>query len=181
LVLVSAAAVGQGGGKACQQPVQAGGGQALVVGGGEPGVQAQAGQVREVAAVEQALVVAPRGGAPLGVAEAWPLPPEVRAQYLAPWRDPARRPPAVISPRQLIKATDYLEEVEANLPRLADPPAFIVWGAKDFAFREPERVRFEAAFPNHRTLVFEDASHFLPEDVGDRIVDAYRTFRREIE
>jgi len=42
LVLVSAAAVGQGGGEARQQPVQAGVEQALLVGVGEPGVQAQA-------------------------------------------------------------------------------------------------------------------------------------------
>lgn len=50
-------------------------------------------------------------------------------------------------------------------------------GANDFAFREPERVRFDATFSNHRTLVFEDASHFLHEAVGDRIVDAYRRIR----
>jgi haloalkane dehalogenase len=129
-------------------------------------------------ALTSAFIFVPRAFFARGFAR--PLPPEVRAQYLAPWRDPVRRAPAVISPRQLIKTTDYLEEVEANLPRLADRPALIVWGAKDFAFREPERVRFEATFPNHRTLMFEDASQFLQEDAGDRTVDAYRTFRREV-
>jgi hypothetical protein len=49
--------------------------------------------------------------------------------------------------------------------------------SKDFGFREPERVRFDATFSNHRTVVFEDASHFLQEAVGDRIVDAYRRIR----
>jgi hypothetical protein len=29
--------------------------------------------------------------------------------------------------------------------------------------------RFEAAFPSHRTAVYDDASHFLQEDVGDRV------------
>jgi haloalkane dehalogenase len=109
-----------------------------------------------------------------------PLAPEVRAMYLAPWRDPARRTAAVIAPRQLVAAASYLQEVEANLPRLADRPALIVWGLKDFAFRDAERQRFERIFPNHTTVVFDDASHFLQEDVGDRIAQAIRGFRQEV-
>jgi pimeloyl-ACP methyl ester carboxylesterase len=46
-----------------------------------------------------------------------------------------------------------------------------VWGTKDFAFHEGERKRFEAAFPNHRTVLFDNASHFLQEDVGDCIAE----------
>jgi haloalkane dehalogenase len=110
---------------------------------------------------------------------AQPLAPKVRAMYLAPWRNPARRTAAVIAPRQLIAASSYLREVEANLPRLADRPALIVWGLKDFAFRNAARQRFERNFPQHRTVLFDDASHFLQEDVGDRIAPAIRAFRCE--
>src|SRR5262245_1779651 len=112
---------------------------------------------------------------------AQPLAPEVRAMYLAPWRNPARRTAAVIAPRQLVAAASYLQEVEANLPRLADRPAFIVWGLKDFAFRDAERQRFERIFPQHTTVLFDDASHFLQEDVGDRIAQEIRAFRREVD
>jgi haloalkane dehalogenase len=101
---------------------------------------------------------------------------EVLDLYFAPWRDPARRRPAAIGPRQLIAASAYLKEVEASLPKLADRPALIVWGTKDFAFREPARKRFERAFPNHRTVLYDDASHFLQEDVGDRIAEAFKAF-----
>ena len=106
-------------------------------------------------------------------------PREVLDLYFAPWRDPARRAPAAIGPKQLIAASDYLKEVEANLPKIADRPALIVWGTKDFAFREGERKRFEATFPNHRTILFENASHFLQEDVGERIAEAFKCFRSE--
>jgi haloalkane dehalogenase len=106
-------------------------------------------------------------------------PPEVLDLYLAPWRDPARRAPAAIGPKQLIAATDYLKEVEANLPKIADRPTLIVWGTKDFAFREGERKRFEAAFPDHRTILFDNASHFLQEDVGDEIANAFKSFRQD--
>jgi haloalkane dehalogenase len=107
------------------------------------------------------------------------IPREVLDLYFAPWRDPARRAPAAIGPKQLIAAADYLTEVEANLPKIADRPALIVWGTKDFAFRDGERKRFEASFPNHRTILFDNASHFLQEDVGERIASAFKSFCSE--
>jgi len=105
-------------------------------------------------------------------------PREVLDLYFAPWRDPARRAPAAIGPKQLIAATDYLNEVEANLPKIAGRPALIVWGTKDFAFRDAERKRFEATFPNHRTILFDNASHFLQEDVGDQIAAAFKSWQK---
>jgi len=104
-------------------------------------------------------------------------PPEVLAMYLAPWRHRVRRIAAVTAPRQLIAASPYLRRVEANLPKLADRPALIVWGTKDFAFRATERARFERLFRNHTTVTFDDASHFLWEDAGDRIAEAIRRWR----
>ncbi len=110
-----------------------------------------------------------------------PLAPEVRAMYLAPWREPARRRPSVVAPRQLIAASDYLREVEASLPRLADRPALIVWGLKDFAFGKADAERFAGLFPKNKTIFYNDASHFLQEDVGDDIATAFKKFRREVQ
>src|SRR5262245_16735139 len=106
-------------------------------------------------------------------------PPEVLAMYLAPWRDRRRRIAAVIAPRQLIAASAYLRTVEANLSELADRPALIVWGMKDFAFRDAARQRFEQAFPKHRTVMLANASHFLQEDAGEEIAKAIRAFLAE--
>jgi haloalkane dehalogenase len=105
--------------------------------------------------------------------------PSVRAMYLAPWQQRARRRAAVIAPRQLVRATPYLREVEAGLAKLTDRSALIVWGTKDFAFREPERARFEALFPDHETVLLPRASHFLQEDAGEEIAAAYRAFRQK--
>lgn len=107
------------------------------------------------------------------------LPPDVFEMYLAPWKKRSRRAPAVIAPRQLIASSNYLVEVENNLPRLRDRPALIVWGLKDLAFTAEERQRFERLFPDHKTLLFDNASHFLQEDVGDQIAEAIREFRRK--
>jgi haloalkane dehalogenase len=106
--------------------------------------------------------------------------PAVREMYLAPWRDRARRRAAVIAPRQLVKASPYLTEVEANMGCLADLPALIVWGMKDFAFREAERAHFERIFARHQTVLLDNASHFLQEDAGDRIAAAFRALRRQV-
>jgi haloalkane dehalogenase len=105
-----------------------------------------------------------------------PISPEVRAMYLAPWRKRSRRLASVIAPRQLIKAAPFLREVEASLPRLKDLPALIVWGEKDFAFRDKQRARFEQVFPRHKTVLLPDASHFLQEDAGEDIARAFMAF-----
>jgi haloalkane dehalogenase len=105
--------------------------------------------------------------------------PEVLDMYMEPWRDPKRREPAVVGPRQLIAAAPFLAEVEAGLAKLADKPALVVWGTSDFAFGPKERMRFEQAFPRHRTFLLDDASHFLQEDVGERIADYVRQFMTE--
>jgi haloalkane dehalogenase len=107
-------------------------------------------------------------------------PREVVDAYLAPWRDRRRRMAAVIAPRQLMAASGYLREVEQGLTRFADRPALIVWGTRDFAFREAERERFECRFPRHRTVLLSDASHFLQEDAGEQIAEAFRAFRKEV-
>ena len=106
-----------------------------------------------------------------------PVPPEIMRAYLAPWRDPQRRAPAAIAPRQLIAAAGYLAEVEAGLPKIADRPALIVWGMKDFAFRDSARRRFEQAFPDHRTVLLPGASHFIQEDAGEQIAAEFKNFR----
>jgi len=110
---------------------------------------------------------------------AQPVPPEVMRLYLAPWRDPARRLPAAIAPRQLVAAAGYLADVEARLPKIADRPALIVWGLRDFAFRDAARRRFEEAFPRHRTVALAEASHFVQEDAGERIAGEFKAFCRQ--
>ena len=107
---------------------------------------------------------------------AQPVPASVRQLYLAPWRDPQRRAPAAIAPRQLVAASPYLAQVEAGLPKISDRPALIVWGLKDFAFGDSARQRFEQAFPHHRSVLLPHASHFLQEDAGEQIADEIRSF-----
>ncbi len=100
------------------------------------------------------------------------LPREVMACYREPFRLPARRTPMAVFPREILGSRDYLAEVEDGLTRLAGLPVLILWGDRDFAFRETERLRFEAAFPRHRTVILHGAGHYIQEDAPEEIVAA---------
>jgi len=110
-----------------------------------------------------------------------PVAPEVRRLYLAPWRPHSRRKAAAITAGQLTGASEFLQEVEHMVTtRLATKPALIVWGTKDFAFGDQERRRFEQIFSTHRTILYDNASHFLQEDAGEPIAEEIARFVAEL-
>ena len=98
---------------------------------------------------------------------------EPYAAYFQPFLH-GDRTPVTIFPRELIAASPFLRTVERGMVDLKEYKALIVWGEQDFAFREPERRRFEFYFPDHSTLLLPNASHFLQEDAPDEIAQALR-------
>ena len=77
-------------------------------------------------------------------------------------------------PREILAAHELLTEVEQGLPRVAHLLALIVWGDRDQAFKEPQRLRWERMFPNHETVILKGASHYIQEDAPEEIVAAVR-------
>jgi uncharacterized protein YbjT (DUF2867 family) len=51
--------------------------------------------------------------------------------------------------------------------------------ASGSAFGEANGKRFEAAFPKYLTVLSGDGWHFLQEDAGDRVAEAFKAFRGE--
>ncbi|MEW8437139.1 MAG: alpha/beta fold hydrolase [Candidatus Thiodiazotropha taylori] len=100
---------------------------------------------------------------------------EELAIYLAPFAGQSRSQ-VHIFPAQLWDAQAFLGKVYQNLPSLSDRPALLVWGTQDFAFQDPERSRFESIFPNHKTVLLENAGHFIQEDAPSEIADAIRNW-----
>ena len=105
---------------------------------------------------------------------------DVMRMYLAPFKDRKNRRQTSISPRLLVKAADYLREVEAGLDHIKDRPALLTWGTKDFAFTGAERQRFEGIFEHHETVPLE-ASHFWQEDAADEASDAITEWMKRTE
>ena len=97
-----------------------------------------------------------------------------RFMYTRPHPTPESRVPVHVMPNEILAAHELLSEVEDGLGRVADKPALIVWGDKDPAFRDPQRLRWESIFPNHRTKILRGASHYIQEDAPDEIVAAIK-------
>ena len=99
---------------------------------------------------------------------------DVMNAYRKPLPTPDRRMPSYVFPRSIVRSRAFLAECEASLAALTSKPALILWGDADFAFRPKERERFEAALPNHRTVILRGAGHYIWEDAPDEIAAAIR-------
>ncbi len=95
---------------------------------------------------------------------------EERHHYTAPFPDAEARRPTHVFPHEIVAAEPLLREVSGNLDRIAHLPALIVWGDADFAFKEGERRRWEAALPNSTTHILQGAGHYIQDDAPDEIV-----------
>jgi haloalkane dehalogenase len=110
-----------------------------------------------------------------------PLPPEVRAGYLAPYDSWAHRI-AVLRFVQDIplapgdRGHDLVSAVEHDLPRLADVPMLICWGDRDFVFDHHFLAEWQRHLPHAEVHRFPDAGHFILEDAGAQILPLVRQF-----
>jgi haloalkane dehalogenase len=97
-----------------------------------------------------------------------------KQMYKRPHPTPESRIPVHVMPREILAADELLSEVEQGLSRVADRPALIVWGDRDQGFKEPQRLRWERTFPNHKTVILRGASHYIQEDAPEDIVAAIK-------
>ncbi|MFE6923319.1 alpha/beta fold hydrolase [Nocardia sp. NPDC057663] len=87
---------------------------------------------------------------------------------------PERRQASAVLPNRVRTSRDFFAEVEAGLADIAHLPALIVWGDADIAFRPQERLRLEAAFPEHKTVIVEGAGTYVESDAPEEFVAAFR-------
>jgi haloalkane dehalogenase len=113
---------------------------------------------------------------PLGVRRKQ-LPEAVMAAYRGPFPTPRSREPVHVFPREILASRPFLTDIAAALPGLADRPVLIAWADRDVAFRDTERRRWEATFPDHQTVILKGAGHYLQEDAAADVVAAIRDWR----
>ena len=63
-----------------------------------------------------------------------------------------------------------LQEIEERLPLLAEKPISLIWGAQDFCFHPGFLKRWMEIYPKAEVHSFPEASHYLLEDAGDKII-----------
>lgn len=100
---------------------------------------------------------------------------EVLRAYREPFADPDARRPTWEFPKELLRSESFMRALEQRLPQVTHLPALLLWGGGDFALRSRvELPRFEALFPNHRTVVLDKARHFFQEDAPEQAAAAIR-------
>jgi haloalkane dehalogenase len=71
---------------------------------------------------------------------------------------------------------DIVDRVDRQLATLAEIPQLILWGRHDFVFDLDYYNEWCRRFPKAETHLFDDAGHYLFEDVPDRIIGLVKDF-----
>jgi haloalkane dehalogenase len=100
------------------------------------------------------------------------LEPAVAAGYLAPYDSWANRRGVYEFVRDIPRGPRHptwktLAEIERGLPTLADRPALLVWGMRDWCFRPDCLERFHAAWPRAEVHRLKDVGHWVVEDAAE--------------
>jgi haloalkane dehalogenase len=107
------------------------------------------------------------------------LTPAAHEHYLRALSAAEDRKGCYVFPRQIVKATPWLDQLWSNISVLKGKPTLIVWGMKDIAFREKELKRWESTFPEARTVRLSSVGHFVQEEAPDELAAAVVPFLRE--
>jgi cis-3-alkyl-4-acyloxetan-2-one decarboxylase len=110
-----------------------------------------------------------------------PLATDVKAGLIAPYDSPLSRlatlkfvldiPLSAKDPSGAIVA-----RVDRNLGRICSRPTLIMWGAHDFVFDRDYYREWRRRLPSAEAHWFDDAGHYLLEDVPERIIPLIRRF-----
>ena len=102
-----------------------------------------------------------------------PLTTRERAAYDGPFpRD--RRHIMSVFPHEIAAGRAYLRAVEANLGRIADKPALILWPDADPGFGDDELRRWQTLYPAAPVVHLRTVGQFVDEDAPDDVAAAIR-------
>ncbi len=110
-----------------------------------------------------------------------PLPPDVKAGLIAPYNTALNRLATLKFVQDIpLSAKDpggaIVARVDRNLERICNRPALILWGAHDFVFTRNYYRQWRRRLPMAEAHWFEDAGHYLLEDIPDRIIGHIKEF-----
>jgi pimeloyl-ACP methyl ester carboxylesterase len=110
-----------------------------------------------------------------------PLHPEVKSGLIAPYDSPLSRMATLkfvldipLGPGDPSGA--IVARVDRNLARICDRPTLLLWGAHDFVFDRDYYNHWRRRLPQVETHWFDNAGHYLLEDVPEQIIPLIRRF-----
>jgi haloalkane dehalogenase len=100
--------------------------------------------------------------------------PSVSAAYRGPFERAIDRQGCALFPRML--CVPWMEEIWQRREALREIPARLIWGGADPAFPTPFRERLASVFDDCEMSVHEGVGHFVPEEMGERLVPLVEKF-----
>jgi haloalkane dehalogenase len=109
------------------------------------------------------------------------LDPSVAAAYMAPYNSWANRRAVYGFVKDIPTGPHHptwqtLADIERRLPTLADRPALLIWGMRDWCFRPDCLERFEQAWPAAEVHRLADVGHWVLEDAPETAVPLVKKF-----
>jgi len=109
------------------------------------------------------------------------LPAKVKQGLLAPYNCPKHRLATLrfVQDIPLVPGDpgfSIVDRVDRHLATLAPIPMLILWGRHDFVFDVDYYNEWCRRFPEAEKHLFDDAGHYLFEDVPDRIIELVKDF-----
>lgn len=105
----------------------------------------------------------------------------VKAGLIAPYRDPQHRLATLKFVLDIpLKPEDpsggIVQRVDQELTRIFKRPGLILWGAHDFVFDRDYYREWRRRLPHVESHWFDDAGHYLLEDIPDKIIAHIKDF-----
>lgn len=117
----------------------------------------------------------------MALAQPGRLTPAARQGLLAPYDSWSSRVAIDRFVRDIPRGPEHptwrlLAQIEAGLPALADRPALLLWGMRDWCFRPQCLRRFQAVWPQAEVHELADCGHYVMEEAPDEASARVRTF-----
>ena len=122
-----------------------------------------------------------RAAISMAVSKSKPMPRQIAKGYLAPydnWNNRIAVDHFVKDIPLSITHESYatILDVEKNLAKLAELPVLFPWGKQDWCFTTKFLDIFLEYFPNAKTKIFDNANHYIFEDVPEELVELISEF-----
>ncbi len=106
---------------------------------------------------------------------------EVKAGMIAPYGSPRNRIATLKFVLDIPLSADdpsgaIVQRVSDGLHRLFERPGLILWGARDFVFDQDFYREWRRRLPHVEAHWFDDAGHYLLEDIPDKIISHIKQF-----
>lgn len=115
----------------------------------------------------------------MGVADRSRLTDHIKRHYTEPLSNAEERKGTWTFAREITGSSAWLEDLWRGRAGLADIQALIIWGRKDRAFDVDALRTWQGLFPDARTVEYDDASHYVPEEKGPQVATEIRQFLGE--